>query len=147
MFGVVEVGLFESEGEAGDIVEGAFHGGNMRPDHGAEVVVAEVEPTGLHAFEIPAGVVLFFLEGVEDAFAKGIWGVGKFEEGEGHELDGEELVVGEEVEEDAALFFVVDLVVAGERGFAIVGAWLEVIGTAWSGGCFKRAFFWRVENE
>ena len=78
MIGVVEIGLFESEGEARDIVEGAFHRGNVRPNHGAEMVVAEGEAAGLHPLKIPAGVVLFFLKGSQDAFAKGIGRVGEF---------------------------------------------------------------------
>ena len=51
---------------------------------------------------------------MEDASAEGIGSVGKFEEGEGHEFDGEELVIGKEVEEEGTLFFVFELLWAGE---------------------------------
>lgn len=147
VLGVVEIGLLEGEGEAGDVVERAFHRGNMRPDHGAEVVVAKFQAAGFHTLEIPAGVVLLFLQGAEDALAKGIGRVGEFEKSEGHELDGEEFVVCKEVEEDAALFLILDLIGGGEGGLAVVGTWFEMIGASGLGGCFESAAPGGIEDE
>lgn len=128
VFGVIEVGLLEGQRKAGDIIKWAFHRGNVRPDHGAEVIVAKLQPAFSHAFEIPTGVILFFLESSQDALAKGIGSVREFEEGERHELDSKEFVVGEEVEENAALFLVVDLIGGGKRRFAMICPGLEMIG-------------------
>ena len=86
------------------------------------MVVAKIEAAGLHSFEIPTGVILFLLQGAEDAFAEGVGGVGEFEEGQSHELHGEELVICEKMKEDAALFFVVNVIPARERGFSVIGS-------------------------
>jgi len=59
-------------------------------------------------------MVLFFLESAEDAAAEGVGGVREFEKGEGHELDREELMIGEEVEKNGALFLVVESFHAGK---------------------------------
>lgn len=147
VFGVVEVGLLEGEGKSGDVVERALHVGDVRPDHGAEVVVAEVDAAFLHSLEIPAGVVLLFLKGAQDAAAKGVGGIGEFEKGEGHELDGEEFMVGEEVEEDGALFFVVQLVGGGKGRFSVVGLGAKMFGAAGEVGGFKAAAFRGIEDE
>jgi hypothetical protein len=92
------------------------------------VIVAKLQPAFSHAFEIPTGVVLFFPESSQDPLAKGIGSVREFEESERHELDSKEFVVGEEVEENAALFFVVDLIGGGKRRFPVIGPGLEMIG-------------------
>jgi len=63
---------------------------------------------------------LFFLESVQDAAAKGVRGIGELEQGEGHEFDSEELVIGEEVEEEGALFLVFELLGAGEAIAALL---------------------------
>lgn len=130
MLGVVEVGLLEGEGEAGDIVQRAFHGGNMGPDHGAEVVVTKLDSAFLHALQIPTGVVLLFLESVEDAPAEGVWGIGEFQKGEGHKLDRDELMVRKKVEEDGALFLIMDLFFAGEGGAAVASLRFKMIRAA-----------------
>jgi hypothetical protein len=90
------------------------------------MVVAEFDAAFFHALEIPAGVVLFLFESVENALSKGIGRVGEFEQGQSHELDGKEFVVGEKVEEDGSLLFVFDLVGAGE--------WRAARRCCWGGG-------------
>ena len=136
MLGVVEVGLLKGERERGDVVERALHGRDVRPDHGAEMVVAEFDAAFFHALEIPAGMVLFLFESVENALSKGIGRVGEFKQGQSHELDGKEFVVGEKVEEDGSLLFVFNLVGAGKWRAALVAAGEEVGGAArgiWDG--------------
>lgn len=112
--GEVEVGLFEGEAEAGDVIDGALHAGDGAPEEAADGEVAEVDAAGLHAVEVEAGVFLFVEEGVEDAAAEGGWGVGEAEEDEGHQFDGEQFMIGEEVEEAAAFVGLVELGEVGE---------------------------------
>jgi hypothetical protein len=90
------------------------------------MVVAEFDAAFFHALEIPAGMVLFLFESVENALSKGIGRVGEFKQGQSHELDGKEFVVGEKVEEDGSLLFVFDLVGAGKWRAAVVAAGEEV---------------------
>jgi len=135
--GVVEIGLLESEAEAGDVIHGCLHGGDCFPEVTAHGKIAEVDAALLHAGEIHAGVALLLEEGGEDAAAKLRGGGGKLEKDERHELGGEELVIGEEVEKDAALFGVaIELVRAGEGSALVlsVGAQAEFGGAARGGG-------------
>ena len=69
-----------------------------------------MKTTGFHSFEIPSGVVLFLLQGAKHALAEGIRGVRKLQQGQGHQFDCEEFMVGEKMEKDAPVFFVVHLI-------------------------------------
>jgi len=75
---VIEIGLLEGEGKPRDVIERAFHISDMFPDHGAHGKVAELDAAFLHALDIPLGVVLLLLKGVEDALPKRVRCVGEF---------------------------------------------------------------------
>lgn len=143
VFGEIEVGLFEGEVEAGDEIEGSFHGGDDAPEVVVYREIAEVDAAFAHAADVHECVGLFFAHGFVDAGAVFGWGVREAEEDEGHEFGGEEFMVGEEVEHDAAFAIVIEVVDSGEVGADAVGSDAEFLGAAggvWEGdggaGCF-----------
>jgi hypothetical protein len=98
-----------------------------------------VDATGEHPVSIPAGVELFVAEGVEDIAAEGRGSVWEAEEDESHQFDGEEFVIGEEVEDLAALGGLIEVTRAGEGGVGRgigsgEGLELEFGGAARGGG-------------
>ena len=56
-------------------------------------------------------------------------------------------MVGEEVEKDGALFFVVKLIGGGEGGFSVVCLGEKMLGAAGEVGGDESAAFWGIENE
>ena len=111
------------------------------------MVISKVEPTVLHSLEIPKGMVLFFLQGSQDPFAERIGSIWELEQSECHELDGKEFMVGEEMEQNTTLFFIVDLISRGERRFSVVRFWFKVIGTPGKRRSDKTASFWWIKGQ
>jgi len=95
--GVIEIGLLEGKGEACDVVQWVFHGGDAFPEVIVEGQFAELDAALLHAVHVELGMDLLVLEGFEEAASKAGGRVGEFEKREGHEFRGEELMVAEEM--------------------------------------------------
>ncbi len=72
-----------------------------------------------HALGIPACVLLFLVEGVQDAAAEGLGGIRELEQGQSHQFDGQQFVVGKEMEQHGAAAFVDEGGVAGEAGAGV----------------------------
>lgn len=131
----IEVGLFEGETQTGDEIERAFHAGHRAPEKPADGKVAELDPAGAHAEEVESGVFLFVAECLKDAAPESGWRVGEPQEDEGHQFDGEKLVIGEEMEKPSAFVGLVELMEAGKAGGGGIGILEPQIPRApWNGG-------------
>ncbi len=94
---VVQVGLLEGQAQAGDEIHGGLHGFNRPPEIAAQRYLPEIDPAGLHAIEIEAGMHLLLFQGLENALAKFLWCVGKLKQNQGHELGRQQFMVGEKM--------------------------------------------------
>jgi len=122
--GEIQIGLFKCQAQAGDVIDGALHAGDGPPEEAADGEFAKGDTAGAHAVDVEAGVFLFVLEGLEDPTTERGRGIGETKEHEGHQLDGEQFMIGEEVEETAAFLDLVELLKAGKAGLG-GGGFLE----------------------
>lgn len=78
---------------------------------------------------IQAGVLLFFLQGLEDSGAEGFWRIGKFQQHERHQFRGEQFVIGKEVKQFAAALFVFQRTQARKIGVRRAGPEFQIGGS------------------
>ena len=106
--GVVEVGLLQGEAEAGDELDRGLHRRDAAPEEVADRDLPELDADAAHALDVEAQVLLLLPQDAVEPAAELLRGVGELQQRQGHQLDGEELVVGEEVQDEAALLFAVE---------------------------------------
>ena len=81
---VVQVGLFEGQAEAGDIVDRGFHARNRVPEKTTERELAELHSAVLHSCQIPSGVPLLFPQRVGKPDPEFVRCIRKTQQREGH---------------------------------------------------------------
>ena len=95
-------------------------------------MIAEFGASCGHTIEVELGVLLFFLQGVEQSLAEGVGSIGELEQGQGHELYRKELVIAEEVQKHGAVVLVAELFDGGNFGAGpATGVGTEGLGATW----------------
>ena len=110
----IQVCLLEGQAQARDKIQGRLHRGDRAPEIAAHRQFAEPDATLLHAPQVKARVILLVPERLEHAPPERGGRIGKFQEHQRHQLGGEQLVIGEEVEQPPTLRFLLKLMQAGE---------------------------------
>ena len=111
----IEVRLLECQAKPGDVVDRVFHGRDGAPEVTADGQFAEVNAALPHPREIESRVFLFVLQGLQDTHSESGGRVGKSQEHQGHQLRCQQFVIGEEVEQPAAVLRIADAFDAGKR--------------------------------
>ena len=113
---VVQVGLFKRQAQSRNEVHRRLHRFDDAPKLTTDWKAPKLDATLFHAVDVHSSMFLLFLQRYQDALAKRVRGIGKFEQHQRHQLGGKQFMISQKMQQLPTGLLILQKFVAGRLG-------------------------------